>query len=196
MFGRLVDWLVTRYTRRQLARRTVLLFVLLLTTHAAAGWYFGNMGLSMRSAAPADDDRTVVLSAAEHRDFARHYSDDHEVGWCLYGSVNTSHIRITDVVPARADEREDRIHFTCVDETVTKLIESDDPTLLGAVHSHPSMDRSYLSSVDIAMFGRASPVIEVMGVYTEPDGVEFFTEESLNRPLDTRVFNRTTAPAG
>lgn len=184
----LVDWLARRYDQRALAKATVGLVACLLVTQATFLWYAGSLGTSLRATAYSDDDRTVVIDRADRAAFARAYSEDTEEGWCLYGTANETHIRIDDVVHARAlTKTDDRIAFTCVPESARRLVRGQDPRLLGVVHSHPDYNRSFLSRLDLMLWGRVSPLVELMGVYTEPDGVEFFTAESLTRPLDTLV---------
>jgi len=96
--------------------------------------------------------------------------------------------RIEEVVHARTVNKEsDRVAFSCLRETGAQLATGGNANLIGAVHSHPHYNQSYLSELDVAVFGRVSPAIEVMGVYTEPGGVAFFSEESLTRPLDLEV---------
>ncbi|MFB6163841.1 MAG: hypothetical protein ABEJ31_01645 [Haloarculaceae archaeon] len=184
----LLDWLEARLEKRTLAKVALGLAILLVVTQVATAWYVGSMGLSMGSTAYSDDGRTVVIDGAQRAKFARQYSADHEEGWCLYGSANQSTIRIDEVVHARAlSKQTGHVTFTCVPESTDRLAHAEDPRLLGAVHSHPGFNRSYLSRLDIMLWGRVSPIVAVMGVYTERDGVKFFTTESLTRPLRTVV---------
>jgi len=46
-----------------------------------------------------DDERAVVIDGDDEAAFARDYHPDHEEGWCLYGSINESHVRVDDVGP-------------------------------------------------------------------------------------------------
>lgn len=178
------DWLAARFDERTLARAVVVLVGLLLVTQVLFVWYFGSVGLSLREMGYDEDDRTVVVDRSEVREFARHYDDEREEGWCLYGSVNDSHVRIDDVVHATPlSQADDHIEFTCVRETAGQVTGGDNPRLVGTVHSHPSKDRSRISRVDAMTWGRTSPVVEVMGIYTEADGVEFYTVRSMVRPL-------------
>ena len=181
-------WMERRYTKRALARAVVILFVTLLATQVVVVWYFGNVGLSLREMGYDDDTRTVIIDREDQRAFARHYDQLVEEGWCLYGSVNETHIRIEDVVHARAISQDsDHIEFTCVPETMGQLLARENGRLIGVAHSHPSKKRSRLSRVDTMTWGRTSPVVEVMGIYTERDGVEFFTVRSLLSPLEKDV---------
>lgn len=183
-----IDWLARRYTKRGLARAVVALAVLVLASQGLFAWYFGSVGLSLREMAYDADDRTVVVDRADHRAFARHYDDDSEVGWCLYGRLNDTHVRIADVVNASAISSDgDHIRFTCARETAGQLATGQSSNLVGVVHSHPHRNRSRLSRVDTMTWGRTSPVVEVMGVYTERDGVEFFTVRSILDPLAKEV---------
>jgi len=186
--SRLLDWLEERCEKRTLARLTVSLIVVLLASQGLVVWYIGSVGLSMGSLGYGSDNRTVVVDDADRQAFERHYSDDREEGWCLYGSVNETHIRVEEVVHARTVNKEsDRVAFSCLRETGAQIATGGNANLIGAVHSHPHYNQSYLSELDVAVFGRVSPAIEVMGVYTEPGGVAFFSEESLTRPLDLEV---------
>jgi proteasome lid subunit RPN8/RPN11 len=177
-----------RFTTRQLAGAVLALSACLLLTQAFFVWYFGNVGLSMGAVAYNDDERTVVVDADELRQFERQYDSDVEEGWCLYGSSNETHVRIESVVHARPlDQRSGHVTFTCIPETLGRVAALNRPDLLGAVHSHPDFNRSWLSRKDVMLWGRVSPVIEVMGVYTDRDGPEFFTIESMTAPLEKRV---------
>lgn len=186
--GWLADRLAERYSTRTLARATVLLFVALLVTQGGLAWYFGNVGLSLREVSHDADDRTVVIDRADVTTFERHYDEDVEEGWCLYGSTNRTHVRIRDVVHAEPlSQADDRIEFTCVPETAERLVGGGSLHLVGVVHSHPSHDVSEPSRVDTMTWGRVSPLVDVMGIYTEDDGAEFFTTRSLVSPLAKRV---------
>lgn len=192
-----VDWLERHCTSRTLASLTVVLAVCLVVAVLFVGWYFGSIGLSLGSVGYDDDDRTVVVESDALDIFERHYRDDREEGWCLYGSANETHLRVDAVVPARPlSQSKEEIQFTCVRETAGRLLAQEDARLLGAVHSHPSNDKSYLSRKDLLLWGRTTPVVEVMGVYTEDAGVAFFTVESLRTPLPVVVVGETadTAP--
>lgn len=183
-----VDWLERRCTTRTLASLTLVFAVGLAVALLFVAWYFGSIGLSLGSVGYDDDARTVVMDATDRDAFARHYHDDREEGWCLYGQANETHVRIDAIVPAQTlSQGRDEIQFTCVRETAGRLFGGQSANLLGAVHSHPSYDRSYLSRKDLLLWGRTTPVVEVMGVYTQKDGVAFFTVESLGTPLSMVV---------
>ena len=182
--ARLYDVLERRYSKRTLSRAVVVLFVALLASQVLFVWYFGSVGLSLREMAYDADERTVVLDSEDRAEFERHYSPGREEGWCLYGSMNETHVRIDEVVHANAFSKSaDRIEFTCASETADQMLARENPRLIGTVHSHPSKNRSRLSRVDTMTWGRTSPVVEVMGIYTEEDGVEFFTVRSMVSPL-------------
>ncbi len=184
----LTEWFERRYTKQALARLSAVLIVALVTTQLLFVWYFGSVGLSMGKTAYNNDDRTVVVDASELRKIERDYSTTHEEGWCLYGSKNRTHIRVTEVVRAQTIfKRSDRIAFTCIPETASQVAAGRNPRLIGNVHSHVGYNESHLSRLDVMLLGRVSPVVTVMGVYTEADGVEFFTTESLNEPLEKEV---------
>lgn len=186
--GSPTDWLARRYGPRTLARVVVALSVLLVATQALVLWYAGSVGVSLGEMAPASDDRTVVVDGEDLRTFERHYSEQREVGWCLYGRIGNHRIRIHEVVHANAlVQKSDRIQFTCVRETAGQVVNGRNARLVGVAHSHPSMHRSYLSRSDAMTWGRTSPVVEVMAVYTRHDGIEFFTVRSLNEPLDKEI---------
>ena len=183
------------FEKRTLARLGAVVFVLLLLSQLAFVWWLGSVGLALQRTAYADDDRTVVIDYADVRTFERDYSPDREVGWCLYGSVNDTHVRIDEVV--RADPLSasaERVSFTCLPETAGRVAALENPRLVGTVHSHPGQTRSRPSRVDTMTWGRLSPVLQVMGIYTEVDGPEFFTERSLSHPLSKRMRYRP-APA-
>lgn len=193
----LLDWLARRYSGRTLAAVAVVAAVGMVVTVAVVAWYFGSMGLSLRAMAYTGDDRTVVVDAADSAAFPAHYDEDREVGWCLYGRANESQVRVEAVVPASTlAQRADEVQFTCLPETAGRAVAGQSGSFLGAVHSHPSYDRSFLSHKDVMLWGRTSPVVEVMGVYTEPGGVAFFTVESMAQPLDVRVVGGQTSTAG
>jgi len=178
--------------KRDLAWLVGIIFTILLVAQIISIWYVGNLGLSLKETAYQGDDRVVIIDRSELREFERGYSSTKEEGWCLYGSINQTAIRITDVVHAEALSKQSaEIAFTCVPETATQLVAGRNPVLIGAVHSHPSRDRSRLSRTDTMTWGRTTPVIKVMGVYTEVDGVAFFTVKSLLDPLDTRTVRAT-----
>lgn len=186
--GRCCDWLERRYSARALSRAVVALAVVVLVSQTLFVWYAGNVGLSLREMGYDDDGRTVVLDGDDVAAFERDYRSDREVGWCLYGSVDETRVRIDDVV--RADPisaRSDRIEFTCTGETTDQLLAGENPRLIGTVHSHPSKRQSRLSRVDTMTWGRTSPVVKVMGIYTEEGGVEFYTVRSMVRPLEKDV---------
>lgn len=181
-------WLARRYSSRALARAVVVLLVALLVTQSLMVWYFASVGLSLRQLSPADDDRTVVIDESDVRTFEETYHPEREEGWCLYGAVNDTHVRVDDVVHADPVVQEkDHVQFTCVGETTGQALRGRNANLIGVAHSHPSKDRSYLSRADTMTWARTSPVVEVMGVYTEGDGIEFFTVRSLHRPLPQDV---------
>lgn len=185
---RWADWFEARYSKRALTRAVVVLTVALLATQLVFVWYFGNVGLSLREMGYDEDDRTVQIDAEDEAVFERDYQPDREEGWCLYGSMNGSHVRVDAVVHADPiSKRSDRIEFTCAGETADQLLAAENPRLIGTVHSHPSKDESELSRVDTMTWGRTSPVVEVMGIYTEEDGVEFFTVRSMISPLEKDV---------
>lgn len=184
LVDRTYDWLERRYSKRTLARAVVVLFVALVASQLLFVWYFGSVGLSLREMGYDADDRTVVIDEADHQRFERHYDPDQEEGWCLYGSTNETHVRIGGVVHADAlSKSADRIQFTCARESVGRAVAGENPRLIGTVHSHPSKNQSRLSRVDTMTWGRTSPIVEVMGVYTENDGVQFFTVRSISDPL-------------
>ena len=187
----LLDCVARRYSERTLAAVAVVAVVCMVVTVAVVAWYFGSMGLSLRAMAYTGDDRTVVVDATDSAAFPAHYDTAHEVGWCLYGQANESHVRVEAVVPASTlAQRADEVRFTCLPETAGRAVSGRPGGFLGAVHSHPSYNRSFLSHKDVMLWGRTSPVVEVMGVYTEPGGVAFFTVESMAEPLDVRVVGR------
>ncbi len=184
----LTGWLERRYSKRALARTVVVLAVALLASQLVFVWYFGSVGLSLREMAYDGDERVVVVDDEDVQEFPRHYRSDREEGWCLYGSVNETHVRIDEVVHADAiSQSAERIEFTCARETAGQLVSAKNPRLIGTVHSHPSKNRSRLSRVDTMTWGRTSPVVEVMGIYAESDGVQFFTSRSILSPLEKRV---------
>jgi len=184
----LTEWFERRFTKQALARLSAILVVLLVTTQVLFIWYFGSVGLSMGKTAYNNDSRTVVIDAAEVSDIERDFDPDNEEGWCLYGTKNDTHIRVTEVVRAQTIfKRQDRIAFTCLPETASQVAAGRNPRLLGNVHSHPDHNNSHLSRLDVMLLGRVSPLITVMGVYTEEGGVEFYTTESLIEPLDKEV---------
>lgn len=184
----LLDWcarrLEERVRKRTLSRAVVVLVVALVASQLVLVWYFGSVGLSLREMGYSDDERTVVVESEDIATFDRHYHPDHEEGWCLYGGINETHVRIDEVVHAEAlSKSSERIEFTCTRETTGQLLAGENSRLIGTVHSHPSKNRSRLSRVDTMTWGRTSPVVEVMGIYTEADGVEFFTVRSMITPL-------------
>lgn len=182
------DWLESRYTKRALSRVIVVLVVALVASQILFVWYFGSVGLSLREMGYDGDERTAVIDSDDQATFERDYHPDHEEGWCLYGSINETHVRIDEVVHADPiSKSSDRIEFTCAGETADQLLARENPRLIGTVHSHPSKDRSRLSRVDTMTWGRTSPVVKVMGIYTEDDGVEFFTVRSMINPLEKDV---------
>lgn len=196
ILGRLAGWLARRYARRTLARAVVVLAVALLVTQVVVVWYAASVGLSLRDMAYADDDRVVVIDAEDRERFARHYDPDREVGWCLYGSVDDARIRIDAVVRATPlSSGSSHIEFTCLRETAGQLVGGKSARLIGTAHSHPSKNRSRLSRVDTMTWGRTSPVVEVMGIYTATDGVEFFTVSSMLSPLETECVDCRHADA-
>jgi len=185
-------WLADRYSRRTLSRVVIALLLMLLATQLFLVWYFGSVGLSLREIGYGEDERTVVLDAADHATFEREYDPDQEEGWCLYGSMNETHVRIDAVVHADPlSQSADRIEFTCAGETANRALAGTNARLIGTVHSHPSKTDSELSRVDTMTWGRTSPVVKVMGVYTEESGVEFFTVSSMLEPLDKDVRERS-----
>lgn len=187
-FGACARWLERRYTKRGLARIVVVLAVVIVASQLLLVWYFGSVGVSFRQMGYDADDRTVVLDGPDEASFAREYHPRYEEGWCLYGSVNETHVRVDDVVHAEPIARStDRIEFTCAGETADQLLAGRNPRLIGTVHSHPSKTESRPSRVDTMTWGRTSPVVEVMGIYTEEGGVEFFTVRSMLTPLEKDV---------
>jgi len=182
------EWLADRVSDRTLARLTLGFaagFVLLATVVV---WYAGSIGLSMGAMAYDDDGRTVVIDADDAAAFDRHYDDAREEGWCLYGTSNETHVRVEEVVHADpVTQGSERVTFTCLPETAGQVLAGETATLIGTVHSHPGHNRSELSKLDIALFGRLSPFVETMGVYTEANGTAFFTTDSMTNSLDTRV---------
>jgi len=184
----LAGWLTNRYSERTLARAVIALVAVLLVSQILVVWYFGSVGLSLREMGYDDDDRTVVIDSEDRAAFERDYHPDHEEGWCLYGSINETHVRIDAVVHAAPlSKSADRIEFTCAGETADQAFAGRNPRLIGTVHSHPSKNESELSRVDTMTWGRTSPVVEVMGIYTVEDGVEFFTVRSMVSPLEKDV---------
>lgn len=184
----LTEWFERRYTKQALARLSAVLVVLLVTTQVLFIWYFGSVGLSMGTTAYNNDNRTVVIDATEVGEIERDYDPNTEEGWCLYGSKNETHVRVTEVVRAQTIfKREDRIAFTCIPETASQVAAGRNPQFVGNVHSHVDQNESRLSRLDVMLLGRVSPVVTVMGVYTEQDGVEFFTTESMNEPLEKEI---------
>lgn len=182
--GRCYDWLEARYTKRALSRAVVVLVLVLVVSQLTFVWYFGSVGLSLREMGYDGDERTVVMDSEDRATFERDYHPDHEEGWCLYGSMNETHVHIDGVVHADPISKSaDRIEFTCAGETADQLMAGENPRLIGTVHSHPSKHESELSRVDTMTWGRTSPVVKVMGIYTEEDGVEFFTMRSMITPL-------------
>lgn len=191
----IVDQLERRCSGRTLAVLTVVSVVGLVLSQGILIWYFGSMGLTLGAVAYDGDGRTVVVDESDLAVFERHYSDDQEEGWCVYGTANETHIRVSDVVHASTlSQGEREIEFTCLPETGGQVVTGENPHLLGTVHSHPSYNRSFLSRKDTMLWGRTTPVIEVMGVYTEPDGVAFFTVESMASPLRMEVIERESDP--
>jgi hypothetical protein len=187
------EWLTARTNERTLARLTLLFAAGVVVLGAGVAWYVGSVGLSMGAMAYDSDDRTVVIEERERAAFAAHYDERAEVGWCLYGTTNETHVRIDEVVPAApVSQGSERVTFTCVPETAGQLLAGENADFLGTVHSHRGHDESELSKIDIALFGRLSPFVEVMGVYTETDGPAFFTTGSMTDPLDTRVIGNAT----
>lgn len=187
-FRWLVAALTRRYSERTLARVVVVLAVLFVGTQLLLFWYFGSVGLSLNELSHGSDERVVVLDEEDEATFDRHYREDLEVGWCLYGGVNATHVRIDDVVPAEPMAQEsDRIEFTCVPETADRVASVEPPNLIGVAHSHPSRNRSEISRLDAVTWGRISPVVEVKGIYTETEGVQFFSLRSLVDPLEKDV---------
>ena len=181
-------WVERRFSRRALSRAVVVLVVALVASQLLFVWYFGNVGLSLREMGYDDDDRTVVVDSDDVAVFERTYRQNREEGWCLYGSINETHVRIDDVIHADPlSKSADRIEFTCAGETADQLLARENARLIGTVHSHPSKNHSRLSRVDTMTWGRTSPVVKVMGVYTEADGVEFFTVRSMMHPLEKDV---------
>ncbi|MFB6179664.1 MAG: hypothetical protein ABEI77_08075 [Halorientalis sp.] len=184
----LTRWFERRYTKRTLAKLSATLVVALVVTQLFFIWYFGSVGMSMGKTAYSNDERTVVIDSTAVRKIHDEYNPNHEEGWCLYGTENRTHVRVTRVVHAQAlFKRNDRIAFTCVPETLSQLAAGRNPRLIGNVHSHVGYNESYLSRLDVLLLGRVSPVITVMGVYTRPDGVKFFSTESLTTPLNETV---------
>ncbi|RXK51456.1 hypothetical protein [Halorientalis pallida] len=181
-------WLATRTSERTLARLVLVFAAGFVVVGSGVAWYVGSVGLSMGAMAYDSDDRTVVIEESERAAFTTHYDEDDEVGWCLYGTSNETHVRIDDVVPAApVSQGPERVTFTCLPETAGQLLAGENAALLGTVHSHPGHDESELSGIDIALFGRLSPLVKVMGVYTDADGPAFFTTGSMTNPLDVRV---------
>lgn len=182
------DWLEGRCSKRALSRMVVVLIVALVASQLLFVWYFGSVGLSLREMAYDADERTVLIDGDDQAKFERDYHPDREEGWCLYGSINETHVRIDEVVHADPlSKSADRIEFTCTGETADQLLARENPRLIGTVHSHPSKNQSRLSRVDTMTWGRTSPVVEVMGIYTDEDGVEFFTVRSMIDPLEKDV---------
>lgn len=142
----------------------------------------------MQGMGHSQDQRTVILSEDDRRNFLHNYTSNLEEGWCLYGSINETHIVIDDVVhSSTTDKQSDRISFSCIPETVQQLTDWENPRLIGDVHSHPDRSKSRLSRGDIHGWALVGPLVKVKGVYTVGDGAEFFTVQSLSTPLDKRV---------
>lgn len=112
--------------------------------------------------------RTVVIGEAERAAFASHYDERTEVGWCLYGTTSETHVRIDEVVPAAPVGQEpERVTSTCLPETAGQLLAGETTALLGTVHS-PGHDESELSGIDIALFGRLTPLVDVWASTPKP----------------------------
>lgn len=193
----LVDWLEATCDERTLAWLSVALAAGLATALLFGAWYVGSLGLTLGQMGYEGDDRTVVIDAPDHDQFARHYDDDREEGWCLYGTSNETHVVVTEVVHARPLSQDgDHVTFTCIPETLGQIATADDPRLVGAVHSHPSYDSSWLSYKDVMLWGQVAPFTEVMGVYTDRGGVAFFSVESMHEPLNVTVVGDGTTANG
>jgi hypothetical protein len=186
--SRFYGWVERRVAKRTLVRAVVVPSVVVVLLGVSLGWYSGTTGLALRQTAYDEADRTVVIDHADHERFARRYTPRHETGWCLYGAANDTHVRVADVVratPVSGDR--DRIEFTCLPETVGQLVQGRPAGFLGVAHSHVDVERSRPSHVDAMTWGRLGPLVQVMGVYSRPGGIEFFTQRSVLHPLETEV---------
>ena len=185
----LYSLLERQYSKRQLTKLAVGLLIALFGTQAFMFWYFGSTAYSVSGMAHDNDNRSVILSYNDSKEFAKHYDPDIEEGWCVYGYSNRTHFVITDVehIARPQSQSSGKITYTCIPQTVDQLLQEKPWHLLGDVHSHPGQDDAALSRGDTLNWGTTAALLPLKGVYTVADGPEFFTTSSLSEPLDKQM---------
>lgn len=100
------------------------------------------------------------------------YNESVEKAWCMFGEINGGEVFVKDMdfVENPINQSKDSLRTYCLSEIYSKKFRllSTDYNFLGLTHTHPDSSHR-LSFRDIHTFGKASFVVDVMGVY---DGEE------------------------
>lgn len=185
---RLVDHLENRYTKRELARQTLLCFLSFLVISSIVLWYITSLTFEQMDRSWSNDNRTVLIEQEQHQKFPAHYNNQVEELWCIYGTANQTHIVIDRVIHREAEVKNAfRADMNCFSETFQRVREDRSLDFLGFVHSHPQSQTTKLSIGDAMAWADYQPMIKLMGIYVEGKELALYTVSSHSEPLDMKI---------
>jgi len=139
------------------------------------------------------DSKKTVLIQPQHRDVIfDNYDSDLEEGYCLFGEVNSTHIKIEKVIHNEnpLDQGPNYIMNTCFKQIRNELpgmYLDYDYKLLGSIHTHPQSGVPEPSMRDIHSLGMKRLFVRVLGVANN-NTVNFYSHKSLGMGLPVKYY--------
>lgn len=129
------------------------------------------------------DNKVVYIQEESYNKVFDNFDSEIEEGFCLFGKVNKSSIKIEKVLYAETVilQTPQRINNMCVDEIkeeLPRMYMDYSYKFIGKVHTHPVSDKAKPSIRDIHSFGKLSLFTEITGVASN-DSINFYTHDSL-----------------
>lgn len=138
------------------------------------------------------DKKTVMLPRNQHQIIFDNFENFTEQGYCLYGEINQTHIKIKQLIHNNNPVSSGSQHVMnlcrhSMIKQLPKMYLDYSYKFLGTVHTHPISDNPVMSSADKFAFGQRSIFINVMGVASN-ETVNFYTEDSLNNGVAVKYY--------
>lgn len=133
--------------------------------------------------------KTVVIQREDYRMVMNQYTSKVEKGFCVFGSINSTHIKIKEVLYNEDPiyQSKGKIVHYCLSEIGSQLPEmylNPSYKLIGNIHTHP--DKPRLSRNDILYMGMLVYVQRIWGV-TAGEELNFYTFKNLYSPSKLKI---------
>lgn len=137
------------------------------------------------------DSKTVYISVEDYRTVFKHYKPHMEEGFCMFGTINDTSIKVKKVLYAQTviSQTSTSITNMCMDEIKSQLprmYTNYGYKFLGRIHTHPVSGEPHPSLRDIHSFGKISLFTELMAVGNN-NTINFYTHDTLGHGVPVKT---------